>query len=65
MTVTVRPAHAAELAAVGELTVAAYAASGLLLDDDPYVDAPARRGRPRPRGRGLRRRRRGPARPAP
>ena len=38
MTITVRPAHASELAAVGELTATAYAASGLLLDDDPYLD---------------------------
>ncbi len=37
MTVVVRPAHAGELVEVGELTVAAYAADGLLLDDDPYT----------------------------
>ncbi len=35
--ITVRPAHASELARVGELTVAAYAASELLAHDDPYV----------------------------
>ncbi len=38
MTVTVRPAHTSELAAVGELTATAYTASGLLVDDDPYLD---------------------------
>ena len=38
MTVTVRPAHADELPAVGGLTVAAYAADGLLVEDDPYAD---------------------------
>jgi ribosomal protein S18 acetylase RimI-like enzyme len=36
--ITVRPVHASELAAVGELTVSAYAASGLLVEDDPYAD---------------------------
>ena len=38
MTVTVRPAHVDELPAVGELTVAAYAADGLLVEGDPYAD---------------------------
>jgi ribosomal protein S18 acetylase RimI-like enzyme len=38
MTVTVRPAHTSELAAVGELTVEAYAADGLLIEHDPYED---------------------------
>lgn len=38
MTVTVRPAHASELATIGALTVAAYAADGYLLPDDPYVE---------------------------
>jgi ribosomal protein S18 acetylase RimI-like enzyme len=37
MTVTVRPAHTSELAAVGDLTVAAFRADGYLLEDDPYV----------------------------
>ena len=36
-TVVVRPAHTSELAAVGALTVSAYAADGLLSDDDPYL----------------------------
>jgi ribosomal protein S18 acetylase RimI-like enzyme len=36
MTVRVRPAHTSELAAIGELTVAAYDADGVLTDDDPY-----------------------------
>jgi GNAT superfamily N-acetyltransferase len=36
MTVTVRPAHTSELVEVGELTVAAYAADGLLEPDDHY-----------------------------
>jgi ribosomal protein S18 acetylase RimI-like enzyme len=36
--ITVRPAHTSELAAVGDLTVAGYAADGLLLEDDPYAD---------------------------
>ncbi len=35
--IAVRPAHPHELERVGELTVAAYAASELLADDDPYV----------------------------
>jgi ribosomal protein S18 acetylase RimI-like enzyme len=39
MTVTVRPVHTSELAAVGELTVAAYRADGYLVDDDPYLPA--------------------------
>ena len=38
MTVHVRPAHTSELAEIGELTVAAYAADGVLGDDDPYAD---------------------------
>jgi len=37
MTVTVRPAHTAELPVVGDITAAAYAADGLLVEDDPYV----------------------------
>ncbi len=36
--IPVRPAHVSELAAVGELTVTAYAADGLLVEDDPYAD---------------------------
>lgn len=36
-TVVVRPAHTSELAAVGALTVSAYAADGLLTDGDPYL----------------------------
>jgi len=39
MTVTVRPVHASELRAVGDLTVAAYAADGHIVEDDPYADA--------------------------
>jgi ribosomal protein S18 acetylase RimI-like enzyme len=35
--ITVRPVHTSELAAVGELTVAAYTADGLLVPDDPYA----------------------------
>jgi ribosomal protein S18 acetylase RimI-like enzyme len=38
MTLTVRPAHVDELAAVGDLTVAAYTADGFLREDDPYVE---------------------------
>ncbi len=38
MTVTVRPAHVDELAAVGDLTVAAYTSDGFLLEDDPYTE---------------------------
>jgi ribosomal protein S18 acetylase RimI-like enzyme len=37
VTVTVRPVHVDELAEVGRLTVAAYAADGLLVEDDPYA----------------------------
>jgi ribosomal protein S18 acetylase RimI-like enzyme len=37
VTVTVRPAHVSELPVVGDLTVSAYAADGLLVDDDPYA----------------------------
>jgi ribosomal protein S18 acetylase RimI-like enzyme len=37
MTVTVRPAHLEELPAVGELTVGAYDADGLLLPGDRYT----------------------------
>ncbi len=36
--ITVRPVHPAELTEVGDLTAAAYAASGLLVEDDPYVE---------------------------
>ena len=36
--ILVRPARVSELAAVGELTVTAYAADGLLVEDDPYAD---------------------------
>jgi len=38
MTVTVRPVHTEELAEVGELTAAAYAADGLLAEGDPYAE---------------------------
>jgi ribosomal protein S18 acetylase RimI-like enzyme len=38
MTVLVRPAHTSELAEIGELTVAAYTADGLVADDDPYAE---------------------------
>ena len=38
MTLTVRPAHVDELAAVGDLTVAAYTADGFLIEDDPYTE---------------------------
>jgi ribosomal protein S18 acetylase RimI-like enzyme len=38
MTLTVRPAHVDELAAIGDLTVAAYTSDGFLLDDDPYTE---------------------------
>jgi ribosomal protein S18 acetylase RimI-like enzyme len=38
MTLTVRPAHVDELAAIGDLTVAAYTNDGLLLEDDPYTE---------------------------
>jgi len=37
MTVTVRPAHDAELAAVGDLTVAAYTEDGFIAADDGYA----------------------------
>ncbi len=37
MTVLVRPAHTAELAEVGALTVAAYTADGAMSRDDPYL----------------------------
>jgi ribosomal protein S18 acetylase RimI-like enzyme len=37
MTVVVRPAHRSELDRVGEITVAAYTADGLLVEDDPYA----------------------------
>jgi ribosomal protein S18 acetylase RimI-like enzyme len=37
MTVVIRPVHATELARVGELTVAAYAADGFVAADDPYA----------------------------
>jgi ribosomal protein S18 acetylase RimI-like enzyme len=37
VTVTVRPAHVEELPEVGGLTVAAYVADGLLVEDDPYA----------------------------
>jgi ribosomal protein S18 acetylase RimI-like enzyme len=39
MTVTVRPVHTSELGEAGDLTVAAYAADGYLVDDDPYLAA--------------------------
>jgi len=39
MTVTVRPVHTTELAAVGDLTVAAYHADGHVHEDDPYSAA--------------------------
>jgi GNAT superfamily N-acetyltransferase len=39
MTVTIRPVHTSELAAVGELTVAAYLADGFLTEDDGYAPA--------------------------
>jgi GNAT superfamily N-acetyltransferase len=39
MTVTVRPVHTGELAAVGDLTVDAYTADGYLVEDDSYVTA--------------------------
>jgi ribosomal protein S18 acetylase RimI-like enzyme len=39
MTVTVRPVHTSELAEVGDLTAAAYAADGYLVEDDPYATA--------------------------
>jgi ribosomal protein S18 acetylase RimI-like enzyme len=35
--ITVRPAHTSELPLVGDITAAAYAADGLLVEDDPYV----------------------------
>ena len=38
MTVHVRPAHVSDLAVIGDLTVAAYTADGVLSDDDPYAD---------------------------
>ena len=38
MTVTVRPAHVDELAAVGDLTVTAYTSDGFLDADDPYTE---------------------------
>jgi ribosomal protein S18 acetylase RimI-like enzyme len=38
MTVTVRPAHTDELAAVGDLTVEAYVADGFVEPDDGYTD---------------------------
>jgi ribosomal protein S18 acetylase RimI-like enzyme len=38
MTLTVRPAHVDELAAIGDLTVAAYTSDGFLLEDDPYTE---------------------------
>jgi len=37
MTVTVRPAHTDELSRVGELTLAAYQADDLLVEDDSYA----------------------------
>jgi ribosomal protein S18 acetylase RimI-like enzyme len=37
VTVTVRPAHVDELPEVGDLTVAAYVADGVLVEDDPYA----------------------------
>ena len=37
MTVHVRPAHTSELAEIGELTVAAYDADGVLIENDPYA----------------------------
>jgi ribosomal protein S18 acetylase RimI-like enzyme len=37
MTVTVRPAHTSELAAVGDLTVDAYAVDGLVRGNDGYA----------------------------
>jgi ribosomal protein S18 acetylase RimI-like enzyme len=37
MTIHVRPAHTSELAEVGELTVAAYTADGLLPAEDDYT----------------------------
>jgi ribosomal protein S18 acetylase RimI-like enzyme len=37
MTVHVRPAHVSDLAVIGDLTVAAYTADGVLSDDDPYA----------------------------
>jgi GNAT superfamily N-acetyltransferase len=37
VTVSVRPAHTDELPRVGELTLAAYAADGLLEEDDHYA----------------------------
>ena len=55
VTVTVRPVHADELAEVGRLTVAAYAADGLLVEDDPYAAHLRDAVDPRPRGRGVRR----------
>jgi ribosomal protein S18 acetylase RimI-like enzyme len=39
MTVTVRPAHTSELAAVGDLTVAAYVADGFVTSDEGYTAA--------------------------
>ena len=62
---TVRPAHADELAAVGELTVAAYAADGLLVEDDPYAAHLRGRRHPRPRGRAVRRARSAASWPGP
>jgi ribosomal protein S18 acetylase RimI-like enzyme len=38
MTLTIRPAHTSELAAVGELTVDAYTADGFVGNSDGYVD---------------------------
>jgi len=38
MTVTVRPVHTSELAAVGELTVHAYAADGFVCSGERYAD---------------------------
>ena len=35
---TIRPAHVAELAEIGDLTVAAYTFDGPLEEDDPYVE---------------------------
>ena len=35
---TVRPAHTSELAEVGDLTARAYAASDLLIEEDPYIE---------------------------
>ena len=38
MTVTIRPAHPAELPRVGELTVEAYAVDGFVTEEDGYAD---------------------------